>query len=196
MMRNRQVLFVICSLFHITFQCSLQADNPQSGFGEAVSISGDRILVGAAGSANPDDETGAAYTFIKTAEGWIQESIILAPNSDAGDQFGASVDIDEDTLVIGAPHEDSNSINAPFNNDADDSGAAYVYVWSGNEWNLQGYLKARYPDVEDFFGTSVSISENIIIVGAIGEDSSGEEEDNDDTPNSGAAYVFERSGKD
>jgi hypothetical protein len=106
MIRIRLVLFVICSLLQITLQCSLQVENPQSGFGEAVSISGNRILVGAPGSVNPDDETGAAYTFLKTEEGWIQEFTILAPNADVGDQFGASVDIDENTLVIGAPHED------------------------------------------------------------------------------------------
>jgi hypothetical protein len=193
MITNRQVLFVICSLLQITLQCSLQADNPQSGFGEAVSISGNRILVGASGSANPDDETGAAYTFINTEEGWIQEFAILAPNADVGDQFGASVDIDEDTLVIGAPHEDSDSINNPLNNDADESGAVYVYVWSGHKWNLQAYLKASNIDSEDFFGTSVSISDNAIVVGAIGEDSSGTNENDDTASNAGAVYVFERS---
>jgi hypothetical protein len=181
---NELILFLIISCLHGTLQCSLQAENLEltDGFGLAVGISGNTIVVGAPYTTTKDFKEGAAYTFVKTASGWIQEAKILPHNPGMSDYFGYSVDIDENTIVIGANHEDSNSAEDPFNDDAPRSGAVYVYVRKGDTWILDAYLKASNAADGNEFGYSVSISDNIIVVGAPYKDVTG------------AVYVFERSG--
>ena len=122
-----------------------------------------------------------------------QQTYLKAANVEANDQFGISVAISGDTLVVGAPSEDSNG-SAPGDNSAGDSGAAYVFVRCGTTWTQQAYLKAGNAEANDVFGFSVAISGDTIVIGAMGEDSNGSGPDNDDAPDSGAAYMFVRSG--
>jgi hypothetical protein len=98
------------------------------------------------------------------------------------------VSIADETIVVGAIWEDSNAVEVDGDQDNDDgstndSGAAYVFVRSGTDWSQQAYLKASNPAAGSYFGWSVSISGNVIVVGAIYDDTDGAE--------SGAAYVFE-----
>jgi hypothetical protein len=80
------------------------------------------------------------------------------------------------------------------NNSAPNSGAAYVFVRSGAEWNQQAYLKASNRGVVDNFGHSVAASGDTVLVGAPLEDSSATGVDGNGADNSaedsGAAYVF------
>lgn len=130
-----------------------------------------------------------------------QQAYLKASNTDANDQFGSAVALDSDTLVVGAPEEDSatSGINgSQSGNSGDGTGAVYVFVRSGGIWTQQAYLKASNPDDLDTFGTSVAISGNTIVVGAQGEDSNatgvnGNQSD-DSVAQAGAAYVFVRSG--
>ena len=75
-------------------------------------------------------------------------------------------------------------------NSAIDSGAAYVFVRSGSTWTQQAYLKASNTGASDFFGGAVAISGDTVVVGAFDEDSAAR----DNAADSGAAYVFARSG--
>lgn len=90
-------------------------------------------------------------------------------------------------------------------NSATNSGAAYVFVRNGTNWTYQAYLKPPNPDAFDYFGHSIAISGNNIVVGAPEEDSSttiicNPPIDSTNCPgmmnngisNSGAAYVFVR----
>jgi len=100
----------------------------------------------------------------------------VASDGHAGDFFGHSVSIHGDTIVIGA-----------FLNDevAFDAGAAYVFErnpGTGNDWQQTAKLTSSEHDAEDFFGRSVAMSGNIIVIGVDGDDDNG--------MNSGAAYVF------
>jgi hypothetical protein len=85
----------------------------------------------------------------------------------------------------------------PSNNDARFSGVAYVFVREGSTW-IQTYLKASNTEAFDYFGYSLSISENTIVVGAYQEDSNAVgvngDQSNNGEPESGAAYVFVREG--
>src|SRR5215813_12572571 len=84
-----------------------------------------------------------------------------------GDNFGWSVASSGDTMVIGAPGEDSNAtgINGnQTNNSARDSGAAYVFVRDGTNWVQQAYLKASNTGAGDNFGWSVAIFGDTIVV--------------------------------
>jgi len=130
-----------------------------------------------------------------------QQAYFKASNTGAGDNFASSVAVSLDTMVVGAPYESSNGIGVNGNqndNTAAGSGAAYVYVRSGTNWVQQAYLKAANTDAGDFFGYSVAVSGDTVVVGARGESSdaigvNGNQSDNSGT-NSGAVYVFVRSG--
>ena len=105
-------------------------------------------------------------------ERFIQAAYLRGSNTEGFDLFGYALAIDGDTLVIGAMNEDSSAtgINGDQNNNsAEDSGAVYVFVYDGSAWNQQAYLKASNTDGLDYFGTSVAISGDTLVVGAIGE---------------------------
>jgi hypothetical protein len=117
---------------------------------------------------------------------------VKASNTDPSDYFGLRVAISGDTMVVGAYGEDSTAtgVNGPINNnDAPDSGAAYVFVRTGPNWTQQVYLKASNSGDGDYFGLAVAICGDTIVIGAPYEDGN-----SDSAPNSGAAYVFVRSG--
>lgn len=188
-----------------TQQAYLKASDPKQGacFGWAVAISGDLIAVGAYGH---EDYKGCVYLFHRTGETWQQERQITASNGEAGDQFGYSLALSGNTLVVGAIGEDSASTGVDGNessNAASNSGAAYVFtrrlvgIPSVPVWTQSAYLKATNTDAGDRFGTSVALSGNLVVVGAYGEDSAATGADgnqaNNDAENTGAAYVYERT---
>lgn len=193
----------------------LKASNTGSGdrFGGAVAISGNTLVVGAdredSGASGVDgdqfDDTvnwaGAAYVFSRAGGGWSQEAYLKPGATDPDDGFGSSVAITGDTLVVGAPRDDSAATGGdgdPDNYDATNSGAAWVFVRDGGAWSPQAYLKASNTDAHDEFGSSVTISGETIIGGAIYEDSAAYGVDGDQSDNniefSGAAYLYTRSG--
>jgi len=198
-----------------TQQAYLKASNTEAGdtFGTAVAISGDTVVVGApfessnATGVNNDQQnndqtdSGAAYVFVRQGGTWTQQAYLKASNTEAGDFFGARVAISGDTAVVGAFLEDSNANvidGDQDNNDAEDSGAAYVFVRQGGTWTQQAYLKASNAEQGDNFGISVAISGETVVVGADGEDSNAigvnGNPNNNTATNSGAAYVFVRQG--
>src|SRR5690349_10179961 len=107
-----------------------------------------------------------------SASSLAQQAYVKASNSGAGDQFGWSVAVSGDTLVVGAFAEDSSAtgVNGAQGNDAaPDAGAAYVFVRNGASWTQQAYLKASNTGAGDDFGVAVAISGDTIVVGASGE---------------------------
>src|SRR5262245_59981405 len=92
----------------------------------------------------------AAFLVATTARTAVsQQAYIKASNTDLFDQFGWSVAISGEFLVVGAWGEDSRgrSVNgAPYDNSGDINGAAYVYVRDGTSWSQQAYLKASNND--------------------------------------------------
>lgn len=197
----------------ITQEAYLKASNAGAGdlFGASVAISGDTAVIGAqseASSSTGIDSTpnelaaaaGAAYVFVRNEFGaWTQQAYLKASNTGAGDQFGISVAISGDTIVVGAQAEASSATGVGGNqtdNSAAGAGAAYVFTRNGTTWTQQAYLKASNTGAADSFGRSVSISGDVIVVGAIGEDSASADVSATDEAllDSGAAYVFVRNG--
>jgi hypothetical protein len=192
-----------------TQQAYLKASNAEGGdlFGKSVAITGDTAVVGAVGedssativngnqTNNTSDFSGAAYVFTRTTGVWTQQAYLKASNTDSDDQFGVSLAIAGDTVIVGASNEDSNAISIngdPDDNAASNAGAAYVFTRTTGVWTQQAYLKASNTDVDDQFGVSVAIADETVIVGAEGEDSIGNQSDNS-ADFAGAAYVFTRS---
>jgi uncharacterized repeat protein (TIGR01451 family) len=148
-----------------------------------------------------DDE--AAIYPLTIDPGISQEAFVKASNTDDYDQFGVSVAMSGNTLVVGAYDEASNATGVDgdqSDNSLDGAGAVYVYVRNGDTWSQQAYIKASNPDVDDHFGQSVAISGDTLVVGAFGEDSKatgiGGNQDDDTVGSAGAVYVFTRSGTD
>ncbi len=180
-------------------------------FGWSLAVSGDTLVVGApfedSSAAGVDGDqsdggapdAGAAYVLVRSGKSWVQQAYLKASNPDTKDEFGDSVAIDGDTIVVGAPKEDSPStgIDGPEGNGEKNAGAAYVFVRHGSTWSQQAYLKASNTQTEDSFGRAVAVSGDTVIVGAPGEDGSttgvGGHTD-EGALGSGAAYVFERDG--
>jgi hypothetical protein len=140
------------------------------GFGQAVAISGSTAVIGAS-AENTSTAVGAAYVFVISGGVWTQQAKMTASDAANGDDFGFWAAISGSTLVIGAPGKDSGA------------GAAYVFVRSGTVWSQQSKLTASDAATGDGLGQSVAISGSTAIVGAESGNS-----------NTGAAYVFVRSG--
>ncbi len=126
----------------------------------------------------------------------IQQGYLKASNTGANDTLGYSVALSGDTLVVGSPQEGSSATGVngdQANNNAQNSGAVYVFTRTAGVWSQQAYLKASNTDANDQFGVSVAISGDTIAVGAQFEDSNGSQSDNS-AQDSGAVYVFTRAG--
>jgi uncharacterized protein (DUF2345 family) len=149
-------------------------------FGYSVAISGDTVVVGA---RSKNGSRGAAYVFVKPSSGWsgnlTETAKLTASDGAVADEFGFSVAISGDTVVVGAPFADIS----PNSN----QGTAYVFVKPGSGWsgNLTETAKLTASDgaVADEFGFSVAISGDTVAVGALGDDIGA-------NSNQGAAYVF------
>jgi FG-GAP repeat/Bacterial Ig-like domain len=179
-------------------------------FGFSVAVSGDTAVVGAKGESSsttgvnsiPNElsgTSGAAYVFTRSGGSWSQQAYLKASNTGVNDDFGRSVAVAGETIVVGAGREDSSTlgVGSVSNETASEAGAAYVFTRSGGSWNQQAYLKASNTQAGDNFGHSVAVSGETIVVGAIQEDSATlgvNSISNEAAINSGAAYVFTRSG--
>jgi len=191
-----------------TQQTYLKAPNTGTNdcFGISVDLLGNTLVVGAIGEAssssnNPSDnsiiEAGAVYVYTQTGTNWTQQAYLKAPFADARDKFGASLSLSDTHLAVGAPGESSNAqgINGDqANNSAPRSGAVYVFRSIRNGWDLQAYIKAKNAGVSDFFGSTLELSNQMLLVGSEGESSSavgigGEPSDNS-LIRSGAAYLY------
>jgi hypothetical protein len=147
-------------------------------FGFSVAISGARAVVGA-----PRDEStvGSAYVFDFDGADWLETAKLTASDKADYDDFGFSVAIDQDTVVVGAR---KNYIFVP------SPGAAYVFSFDGKSWLEQAKLTANEPADYDQFGFSVAIKGSILLVGAPFVF----EPDYNPGSEPGTAYVFETDG--
>src|SRR5262249_6428205 len=168
-------------------QAYLKASNTGIGdhFGHAVAILGDTIVVGAPFEGSI--ATGAAYVFVRNGTVWSQQAYLKASNPDLNDQFGFSVAVSGNTIVVGANLHSSGAagVNGDQNNNsALQSGAAYVFARNGSTWTQQAYLKASNPGVNDEFGFSVGISGDTVVAGAWQESSNSTGVNGDQSNNS------------
>lgn len=134
----------------------------QAYFGFSVAISGDFAVVGAIYADDLGNDSGAAYVFERTQNGW-ERTKLLAPDGGEGEYFGRSVSIDGDLIVIGS----SSRIRGV------EAGAAYVFRRNGLSWNFERRLDHEDLQPGDQFGDSVCVSGNRIVVGAWGDEGVG-----------------------
>ncbi len=145
-------------------------------FGYAVSLSGNRALVGAYLDDDAGVNSGSAYIFDFDGENWIETQKFTASDGTNQDRFGISVSLSGDRALIGT---DNNTAVPSF-------GSAYVYDFDGVSWNETQKLTASDGEDDDQFGFSVSLSGGRALIGAFLDDDSGNA--------SGSAYVYDFDG--
>ena len=160
-------------------RAKLAADDAKAGdlFGNAAAINGETVLIGAPGVDDAGPEAGAAYVFIRSDTEWIQQAKLIGTDTSMFDHFGTAVALHEDTAVIGAHGKDEVS---------EDVGAAYIFVRNGGSWTQQAKLTHQNAVPGDQFGRAVAIYGDSALIGAHRSDATG--------PDSGAAYIFTRTG--
>lgn len=139
-------------------------------FGKSVAIFGDYAII----SAGSVSSNGFCYIYKRSGSTWTEQAKLTASDGATDNYFGYSVSICGDYAVISAFSDDDNGIS---------SGSAYVFNRSGTIWTEQTKLLAPDGAAYDRFGRSVSMSGNVVIIGADGNDDNGF--------NSGSAYVFQ-----
>lgn len=162
-------------------------------FGGSVAISGDIIVIGARKEDGDADsctaptpcvnnntmvDSGAAYVFIRqpNSETWVQQAFLKADDRAAGNDFGKAVSIDGNTIAVGADE------------------AAYIYTTSGPIWAQQAKITAGNTNVNDLFGNAIAVDGDHVIIGAVGEDGDGNSIADNSLTDSGAAYIYHRTG--
>ena len=160
-------------------QAKLQASDKGTYdyLGMSVAIDGNTVVAGAFYEDSGASDAGSATVFTRSGTTWSQQARLTASDPQANDQFGYSISISSDTVVVGAYTEDTGGT---------DAGAAYVFTRSGTSWSQQAKLQASDKAAGDQLGYSVSISSDTVVAGAPLEDAGGNE--------AGAAYIFTRSG--
>ena len=162
-------------------EAKLQAADgePLDYFGDSIDVCDGLVLVGARGPAGEGERPGSAYIYRYDGETWLQEASLSGDAGETRDYFGYSVAISDDLAAVGAVWEDENG---------EKSGAVYAYRFDGSEWNEEAKLLADDGAAGDWFGASVSVSGDVLLVGASWEDTGSE--------NAGSAYVYRHDGSD
>ena len=142
-------------------------------FGTSVAVSGTTIAIGVPFDDTVAPDAGAVYVFEKRAGSWEQRVRLTASDGGLDHQLGTTVAISGGTIVAGALF-------------SSDSGSAYVFENNADAWEEAQRLDPSDGASSDRFGAAVGISGDAIAVGAYRDDDDGDE--------SGAVYVFTRSG--
>ena len=151
---------------------------PVMGFSRtSVAFDGDTVVIGgSAATINSNANQGAAYVFVRNDTTWSEQQRLIASDGASGDQFGLSVAINGNSIIVGASVDDVGPNK--------DQGSAYIFVRQGTTWTQQARLVADDGATNHFFGDVVAINGDTAVV---------TRGYNQAIPNRGA-YVFVRSG--
>ncbi|MFB3133484.1 MAG: FG-GAP repeat protein, partial [Rhodothermales bacterium] len=159
-----------------TQQAKLIASDAGEGdsFGRAVALDGDYLLVSAPGNDEQGERTGAVYVFKRDGETWTQQAKLTASDAGVLDGFGSAVALEGALAAIGASGDDFPT------------GSVYLFERDGETWIERDNVSSGDGTFDDFFGDTVALSGDYILVGV--------RRDDDDGESSGSAYVFMRDG--
>ena len=179
---------------------------PEDGFGQSLSLHGDRALIGANTDSNTTEiNTGSVYEFVRSFDNlndegiveegaftysdgsytakWVEQTTkILAPDLSRSDLFGVSVALYGNTALIGASGDDENATN---------TGSVYIFTRKSSSsssssevslWIGETKIYASDPAAGDVFGNSISLYGDTALIGAFQNDDQG--------TNTGRVYVF------
>lgn len=175
-------------------------------FGWSVSVSGNTLVIGAKAATVTLTSQGAVYIYTYNGSTWVQQQKIISPSANFFQGFGSSVAVYNDTLVAGTDLSDAYVFNrsggvwsstTTLSGTASSSVAIYdkviavgeynsgstgtckIYYLTAGTWTLESTVSASDASINDFFGKSVAVYGNGVVIGASGKN---------------AAYYFTRSG--
>ncbi|MCP4358663.1 MAG: hypothetical protein GY796_11650, partial [Chloroflexi bacterium] len=156
-------------------QQKLTASDGAAGdwFAWSVAVDSDTAVIGAFLDDDNGSGSGSVYIFTRSGTTWSQQQKLTASDGAVDDEFGFSVAVDGDTVVIGAYWDDDNG---------GASGSTYVFTRSGIIWSQRQKLTASDGAGGDWFGVSVAVDGDTAVIGAYFDDDNGY--------HSGSAYVF------
>ena len=163
-------------------EAKLTAGDAEAGdaFGFVVSVNGTTAVVGAPkADIGAAKNAGAGYVFLRDANRWKQHAKLIPKDLARSDALGEAVDIQEDTVIVGAPGHTHGGVRF--------AGAVYVFVRDRDAWREQAKLTADDAAPSDRFGVSVDIEGDTVIVGSLLHDADGKKD-------AGAAYIFVHNG--
>lgn len=143
-------------------------------FGSQIDLFENTLLIGSNNADDVASNSGAAYIFEKVNGTWTQIQRLKPADLVAGDNFGFNLDLEDSTAVIIS------------NGGASNDGAAYVFTKTGSTWTQTQKLLPADLATGDRFGYSIGISGNTLAIGSIYDDDAG--------ANTGAVYIFNKSG--
>jgi Vibrio cholerae sialidase, lectin insertion/FG-GAP repeat len=124
-------------------------------FGDSVAFKGGTIIVGAPAIVG-SPYSGDAYVFTQNGSHWIKQAVLTPSVVQNDDQFGASVSLDGDSAIVGAPGLPGEGIR----------GSAYIFVRNGTNWTQQQQLTNAIMASASYFGNAVAIDGNRVAIGA------------------------------
>ncbi len=149
----------------------------REGFGSAVSVDGDILVIGVFGMNRPSPnfavDAGAVMVYTGSGATWTEQAFLMPDDLVDANFFGYDLDLDGDTLIVGAPTQ----IGMPDN----ENESAYIFRRQGANWALEAKLPA--PEGTVAFGSAVAVSGDVALVGAQGYGTT-----------AGAVFAFTRSG--
>jgi len=143
-------------------------------FGVSSDVEGDTIVVGAVVDDHKAIDAGSVYVYMRSGTAWSQTQKLTANDALIYAQFGRTVSLDGDSLLVGAKQ------------DYNYSGAAYVFTRSGTVWSPQAKLTAPDRTKNDYFSLGLDLDGDTAIIGSPWDDDRGSA--------SGSAYIYNRSG--
>ncbi|MBN2281537.1 MAG: T9SS type A sorting domain-containing protein [Candidatus Marinimicrobia bacterium] len=140
-------------------QAKLLAPDRYSGdyFGRSVAIDNNFIAIGSPKDDDGGSSSGSVYLFVPSGLSYIFQTKLIAYDDETNDQFGWSVALSENTLLIGSNGDDDKGSG---------SGSAYLYTFKNGAWTFSDKLLAPNGTAGDYFGMSVAISDGKAVIGA------------------------------
>ena len=141
-------------------------------FGHSLSVSGNRLAVGAFADDDRGSNAGAVYLFTYNGTIWEQATKLTASDGVADDSFGNMLDLRNDTLLVGVSRND--------NVKGTNAGGAYLFNYAEGSW-LEHKLVASDGKAESNYGQYVALADGYAMIGAMNDDNN--------AINSGAVYI-------
>ncbi len=149
-------------------------------FGRWIAIDQGRLVIGAPYESVPNmagfepiGTAGAVYVYEKVQGVWTRTATILSPQPVAGASFGWSVAIRGEWIAVSAWEDVVEGVSA---------GAVYVFTQVKGVWWPQARLEPNEPSYRLGFGRDIELDQNVLAVGAPGDDQVAED--------AGAVYIY------
>ena len=161
-----------------------------SSFGNSLGLVSNNLLVGVDGESTVYANGGAVYSFFLTggSSNYGFKERIVPPSNGPGDGFGASIAVDGTNMVVGAPYRDQGANT--------NAGAVYYFTFNSatSAWTYQQAINNPAPANDGFFGISLALKDNNLVVGAPGNTGTGGSLRNTTINGDGVVYYYKLVG--